>query len=331
MTILYCAKEAGGGALISGFIDTDGSQRNSIFIGGEAALPYFAGLDMQTYSDQISDDMLENIVLKEKPEKIITVAATGYAIDKKILLLARKHAIKIDSYVDHYWNIWQRFADPLTAKKWAYMPDRIFLIDKSCIDRAIKFGADKENLYLFSHPLLNKIEKKLTISSEVIDCCKKKYNLPLEAVLITFVSETFFSFCNTWKWDQPSKGDLKELFQLLLKASKESDDRKPLIILVRAHPSETFEKWTKICSLFPGARWVNASEIPKQDLFMLSSSAFGLNSMLLLEFVSEGIPVYSYHKNKKKRESWLSTLRQDIIELENVEMMDVVIKEILTN
>jgi hypothetical protein len=316
MKIVYCAKEAGGGALLAGLINVGDNNLRNIFIGGESALPYFSGSNIKTYSDKNTDLELEAILLSERPDKIITVAATGFSIDKRIYLLARKHEIPIFSYVDHYWNIWQRFADPVTIKKWAFMPDKIFLPDQKCIDRAIIHGAEKSRLFVYSNPLLMNVALKKETQNELILSKRRKYNVPADAIVALYISETLFQYDKNWEWDQPTMQDLSSLLQILLKISlKPINNNKRVIILVRAHPSEEKGVWDNVCKLYPDALWINASDIPKEDLLIISSMAFGLNSILLLEAAIGGIPSFSYHEIKTNSQMWLSTLRDEIIEL----------------
>lgn len=321
MAILYCAKEAGGGALLASMIDADGCSQNSIIVGGDSALPYFSNLDIQAFSDQISEDHLEEILLKINPEKIITVAATGHSIDKRIFLLSKKHRIPIHSYVDHYWNIWQRFADPKTKEKWAFTPDRIFLPDRRCIDRAIKYGADKTILSSYTHPLLIPRKSIKSSSTELESSLKEKYGIPSDAVVALFISETFFLDDPDWDWDQATKEDLEFMLGLLLDVSEKYSEGKKVVILVRPHPSESPNAWDSICNSRHGACWINASQISKDELFSISSLAFGNNSMLLLEMANAGVPAYSHHKINVNNEMWLSSIRSEIIEINNPEMI----------
>jgi hypothetical protein len=62
---------------------------------------------------------------------------------------------------------------------------------------------------------------------------------------------------------------------------------------------------------------MNVSDVPKEDLFIITSMAFGVNSMLLLEAATHGVPSYSHHIIKKNNQMWLSTLRNEILELGN--------------
>ena len=318
MKIVYCAKEAGGGALLAGLINVGDNNLRNIFIGGESALSYFSGSNIKTYSDKNTDLELEAILLSERPDKIITVAATGFSIDKRIYLLARKHEIPIFSYVDHYWNIWQRFADPITAKKWVFTPDQIFLPDQKCINWAIKHGADSSKLSTYLHPLLTLTNFKIDSQDYLVNRKKEKYNIPNSAITALFISETLFPQSTTWNWDQPSRDDLEGLLRGLLTISaKHAGNQKKIVILVRPHPSEYGETWNTLCETFPDATWMNVSDVPKEDLFKISSMAFGVNSMLLLEAATHGVPSYSHHIIKQNNQMWLSTLRSEILEIEN--------------
>ncbi len=311
MGTIYCAKEAGGGALLASLITGTEPSVGSLVIAGESAVRYFANSDIPTISDQLTDFELEKYFIEAGPEKVVSVAATGFSIEKRIYPISRKYHVPLHSYVDHYWNLWQRFADEKTAKKWAYQPDRTYVPDEYCRKKMISSGADPCLLQLYNNPFLsiNGKVKNISFGKEFRQTkCDHELN-------VLFVSETFFQVDPIWNWEQPPEIDLIILLGELLKLSTKKIDGHKINVLVRAHPSESPEKWDSLCNSFEGVNFLNVSELGKEELFKLTDLAFGLNSMLLIEVSRRGIPVYSYHETCRDESNWLSEIRPEINEL----------------
>ena len=67
--------------------------------------------------------------------------------------------ITVISFLDHYWNLWQRFSNEKTLQKWYYLPNYIFVQHKICKEKMISLGCNSKIIKLFKHPILTKKKK----------------------------------------------------------------------------------------------------------------------------------------------------------------------------
>jgi hypothetical protein len=314
---LIVAQEAGAGALLAALISNLGLEAGSAALTSPLAGKYFTNTKIPTLKIPSTELEIEHLILHLNPSVVITGASVGNSIEKKITKIAQRLGIMVDTYIDHYWNLWQRFADPVTAKRWVVVPDRIFVPDLLCADKLRALGCPVSAIKKYDNPLL-KIDKKNKVNNfrRYGDDYKKSLRIPMEATVVLFVSEYLFDEDKVWQWDQPLENEFEELLTLLLSISA---DKGLIYVLVRCHPNESKNRWNYLYNRFAGANWVNVSEMPKNSLFAISDFVFGLNSMLLLEAAAHGIPVYSYHSTDRSSQSWLSRIRPEINELNSSE------------
>jgi len=311
--LLLAAKEAGAGALLAALARSWRPAVGSVVIANPVAAPHFEKLPVRVFSDDMSDAEIDDLVISTMPDRIVIGASVGSTIEKRVLTSARKAALEVDTFIDHYWNLWQRFAEPYTARPWQYMPCRIHVPAYACAKRLASCGCPTGNVYVYDHPLLGqeatRREKRLGRK------LRAAWAIPEEAVVVLFVSEYLFEPDPLWNWDQPHAEDYTGLLSLLLKRSVVTNSELPVVVLVRTHPNEPHTRWDALCRSIPGSQWRNAAHISKEELLSVANLAFGLNSMLLLEAASSGLPVYSHHTQISPRDSWLSSIRSEIIEL----------------
>lgn len=311
--LLLAATEAGAGALLAALVRQWRPAEGSVVIASPVATPYFENLSLRVISEDMSDGEIDGLLASTMPDRVVIGASVGHSIEKRILTAAQSRGMEVDAFIDHYWNLWQRFADPDTARPWRYMPNRLHLPANICVERLVSCGAPAENVCVYDHPLLGRAatKRRTHLGCEL----RASLGIPKEAVVALFVSEYLFDTDPIWRWDQPHAADYVGLLSQLLNISAKSSLGRPVVVLVRPHPNEPRERWDALCNALSGSQWRNAANVSKEELLSVANLAFGLNSMLLLEAASSGLPVYSFHTQASPRDSWLSSIRSEIIEL----------------
>lgn len=314
--VILIAKEAGAGSLLAALANDWQLNKNSICIVSKIAYKYFIGLglDILTAGDgETLPNSLNITELLHNVDAVVTGASAGLSIEKEMVKLAFLADVPSFTYVDHYWNLWQRFADGITAERWTCIPNKIFVPDERLIDKIIKQGAPQDIVNSFIHPLLNSKENISRIDKLV---SKKRLNIPIEGIVILFVSEYGFPISNKWNWEQPPESDIKGLLDTILNVSRKinNDTDYSLNIVVKLHPADEHD-WLEICDNFNDVKLNIIVDCEKSVLFSATDIAFGLNSMLLLEAAQFGIPSYSFHHSNQSQENWLSSYRDEIFEL----------------
>ncbi len=315
--LLLAAKEAGAGAMFAALVRDWQPEDESVVIASQVAMPYFDGLPIRVITDDLSDEKLNELLISIKPGNVVIGASVGRTIEKRVFAAAQASGMEVDVFVDHYWNLWQRFADPDTAQPWKYMPNRVYVPAVACAERLVTYGFPQERIRLFDHPLLGL--KAVRYQEGLGSSLRINLKIPKDAVVVLFVSEYLFEIDPIWKWDQPCVEDYVELLSFLLKISARSSLGRPVLVLVRPHPGEPQGRWDAMCNDIKGSQWRNAGNINKDILFSAVDVVFGLNSMMLMEAAVSGLPVYSYHSQLSDRDCWLSTIRPEIVELSNEE------------
>lgn len=310
---MLAAHEAGAGSMLAALATQWRLSPDSVVIASDVASPYFAGCGLHVVSDRIDEDGIAALLARHQLKGVVVGCAAGPSVEKKVLRVAQTLGLQVDAYVDHYWNVWQRFAAPRDARPWIVLPDRIHVPASACMEPLIAAGYPRERVEVFSHPLM-------TIAGIPRDAAlrqqqRARLDIGEDQVVAVFVSEPLFESDPKWDWDQAHEEDYCHLLELLLKLSAGDELHESLTVLVRCHPAEPKERWQSVCESVPGSSWRNASRIKKDALFSVADIFLGLNSMLLLEAAAAGIPSFSMHTIKDRQHSWLSTIRSEIVEL----------------
>jgi hypothetical protein len=165
----------------------------------------------------------------------------------------------------------------------------------------------------FVHPLMHPCGLRRDAVLRKVQ--RERLGIAADETVAVFVSEPLLPIDTNWDWDQAHEVDYRDLLALLLRISADGGLNKPLVVLIRYHPAEPDDRWLPVCAPVPGGRWRNASGIDKDALFSIADIVLGLNSMLMLEAVAAGIPTFSRHTIKNRQNTWLSTIRPEIVEL----------------
>jgi len=320
-TGLIVAAEAGAGSLLAALVERAlGSGEltaESRILGAPPAARFLRGCGLSlTVRESVDPGDVSGLLDELDPTVVWTGAGAGRTIEKVVTEVAAACRIPVHAYVDHYWNPWQRFADPRTGERWRWLPDTIFVPHRRSLDRMVAAGCPRERLRVFHHPLL--LPGRIRRTPEERSAARRDLGLDDGSRAVLFVSEYGFPASPHWEWDQPPEQDIVALAQRLLKGAAASFDHgsalhRP-VILVRPHPAEERD-WAAICASYPGTCWRLVPTLDKAALLGASDVVFGLNSVLLLEAAVSGLRAYSYHESCRRPESWLSSLRPEVEEL----------------
>jgi hypothetical protein len=322
--LLLAAKEAGAGSLLAGLVDSLAPAPGSLAVASAGAMGFFAGKPVDTLqleAHALDVARADRILASVKPSVLLAGASAGASVEKILLRAAARAGVPSYSLVDHYWNLWQRFADERTAQRWVYLPERIFVPGEPCRQRMLSEGCPPERLEVFEHPALGAPTAPAGNRNEIRSRLRAALTITRSARVLLFVSEYRFPDDPLWHWEQPAQEDIDGLIRLLLEAARACGD---CVVLIKLHPAQAAAPaaWT---AGVPPALFRVVGAYPKRDLFGAVDAAVGLNSMLLLEAALSGVPAYSYHLSRTTPATWLSTIRREIIELQEAAQMKEII------
>jgi hypothetical protein len=307
--IIFASKEAGAGSLLGALVKTLEPVKGSIAIASPVSFKYFENTDLNVYNTQeVNLSQIKKIILDFDPHYIIVGSSAGSSIEKDLMILAQQIGYKVISVIDHFWNLWQRFANENTAEKWYYKPDYIFVPHDACVNKLIELGWESDKINSFIHPLFNsnKLNQQL-IKEDIFVELEIKENYKI----ITFASEYNFDKSDMWNWEQSSDSDIKDLLSYIIHEIEDLNSKtdNKLFLLVKLHPSQDniFDNILKNHTFYKVVK-----DFRKDKIFKISSIVVGLNSMFLLEASSLSVPTYSYTGQLPSSSIRLNMIDQDI-------------------
>ena len=319
--LVLAAKEAGAGSLLAAMLDTLRPAGESVVVVSSAAARFFEGARAKLLNAEAGwfpDQAAEDLLRQAAPQAILVGASAGPSVEKILIRAAVRNGIPAYSFVDHYWNLWQRFADERSAARWAYLPDRIFVPAEHCRNRIVAQGCDPQRVEVFEHPLLAaaRARGEDAAAAELRRKARAELGIPAAATVLLFVSEYVFPRDPLWQWEQPEQADIDGLLQLLLRSAQQAGagSGRDWVVLVKLHPAQESPPLGVLRS-FPSALYRIAKDVDKGAIISAADAAFGLNSMLLLEAALGGLPAYSHHAVSAGSDAWLSRIRPEVVEL----------------
>jgi hypothetical protein len=322
-SILMAAKEAGAGALLATIAAAGANPRITV-VAEAPADHYFAakGLRVSPVERDRSGFRFERLFAAHPPDRVVTGASAGRTIEKDLLDAAAKRGVPSLAVVDHYWNLWQRFAGDTPRDRWRYRPDAIWVPSPLCRDRLVALNCPVRDIHVFEHPLL--VPEGTARSAAARERTRAQLGWARTDTVVLFVSEYGFDDAALWQWDQPPEADIEALgLELLAVAERLSRQGQTVRLLVRPHPAEQRD-WSK---LLPRSSLVAIDRaLEKADVFAVADIAFGLNSMLLAEAVASGVPAFARYPSGTYRGAKLSDFRKDVIELDSAPEVEAAIR-----
>lgn len=296
--LLVGAKEAGAGSLIARLLQTRpaGGMRALLESPANTYFDAYSG-STRDIAPRISRAELDNIAESEieafHADYLLLGASAGYSVEKALMNAAERLGIPAISVVDHYWNLWQRFAGDVPHERWRYRPQAIAVPDQWCAERLRKLGCPVKNIVTFKHPLL--WQASAPVNPQLRESARQELGFKPETVVVTFVSEYGFPGGEDWHWDQPAEAEIAIAAQGISQIAAETSlsTGRPISVLIRPHPAE-LRDWQDFADAHENVALGSASRVTKAELFSMSDIAFGLNSMLLAEIGGADIPSYSW-------------------------------------
>ncbi|HEY6257991.1 MAG TPA: hypothetical protein VIY51_19580 [Xanthobacteraceae bacterium] len=266
---------------------------------------------------------IERLLAAVAPVRIVVGASAGLTIEKELIDAAARQRIPVISMVDHYWNLWQRFAGATPRERWRYRPDVIYVPGDWCVARLRELECPVADIRGFRHPHLAGTPSPR--SQELGSTVRRRLGFGDDDTVVLYVSEYAFADEEGWQWDQPTELDIEELGKELAAIAGEfSDAGHRTRLLIRPHPSER-RPWEAILA---GAGAGDAPDraaavvdrsLDKLALFSVADVAVGLNSMLLAEAARAGVPSYCRFPSGKYAGPKLSDFRPEIVELKTLQ------------
>lgn len=300
--ILVFAREAGGASYISSLLKKFKVSKTKISCLAEgAARNVFEAQGFKVRNE-----------LDTRVDLILLGATPGKSLEKQLIEFGAENKIPVFSFVDHYWNMWQRFADPKTLKKWKFVPNRVYVIDSFAKKKIVIQGLKSSIVSVLPHPNFILKRKKGRVSSDNV---KRTLGIPREKGVLLFVSENLFRQSKKWQWEQAFEKDYRVFARKLVRQVITLN--LPYVVVIKSHPSEE-RNWSLILKGFRGSSYRIVKDFDRTSLINAATAVFGINSMMLLEAVAQKKKVYSWHAVKSNPLSRLSYLRPDITEIKDI-------------
>ncbi|MCZ4291916.1 hypothetical protein [Hoeflea alexandrii] len=332
--LLVGAREAGAGSLIARFMSGRPADDTLLVLLESPADRYFEDRadQVQALAAGLSPEDLRDIARKavkqHRPDRVIVGASVGFTIEKALIEAARQAGVPVISIVDHYWNLWQRFAGDTPTDRWRYQPDAIAVPDPWCRDRLQELGCPVDTVVTFEHPLLwaSLAPADPALGPRV----RERLGIAPDAVVVMFVSEYGFADSEGWQWDQAEEEDIYLAADELVAQvrSMSVDAERPMHVMIRPHPAESHD-WGAFAARHEAGLVLQGHNLDKPELFAIADIAFGLNSMLLAEAGRAGVPSYSWFPDQSYQGLRLSRFASWVNECQNVQACGAAIRSVL--
>jgi hypothetical protein len=315
--VVVAAKEAGAGALLADAVSRIEHKPRIVVLVQAPADRYFAKLGIEIIAVRGSGGAwsvdIDDLISSVAPAQIIVGASAGATIEKALIEAGRSRGIPVTAVVDHYWNLWQRFAGVTPGERWRHQPDAIFVPERWCRTRLIELGCPVSDIRVFRHPALE--GEPVIRSPELRRSARTRLGWSPCDLGVLFVSEYGYDGQDEWDWEQPPDIDTEGLAaELLTIVSDLTAQGISARLLIRMHPAERRD-WNKILLDAPvGVATVDRT-LDKAEFLAAADTAFGLNSMLLAEAARSGLPTFSRFPSGTYRGPKLSDFRRTIREL----------------
>ncbi len=331
------AREAGAGSLLAALLQTRESPAGVRALLEAPADRYFAGtgLDMVRLAGARRDelaDVARSVVEQFRPERILVGASAGCSIEKALIVAGQGAGVPTAAVVDHYWNLWQRFAGDTPDDRWHFCPETIFVPDERCVQRLREHACPARHIIAFDHPLMGKPAADAILSGADARMARRdvraRLGIESDTLLLVFVSETVFDDGAGWDWDQPA---LEQIFAAAtglarFAASLSGRGKGKVHLLLRPHPAEDHD-WDSILPASVRPFVSIDTHLDKRDVLGAADMVFGLNSMLLLEAAQAGLPAFSWFPGGVYHGPRLADYRPEIRDLSSKEEVGRIIGE----
>jgi hypothetical protein len=313
--IVVCAQQAGAAAVLAPILTARPGGFSGKIYAYPPAAPFFEKAPIDCVIPDKTDAGKAAAILKaEAPEAVLVGSSIGYSLEKTLIVESLRRGIPVFCFVDHYWNLWQRFAHHRTAARWHYLPSRIYVIDRQSRQRIVELGCPAGLVRVHPHPVLDAIRTQPAQLSPAKT--RQELQVSSDAKLTLFISEWEYRNSGKWQYEQPKRADVLHLLLTILRIVEQLRRKggPKRVVLIKTHPAENVS-WERHLRPFDAASYRIISQFDKASLFDACEAVFGLNSMMMLEALARGRKVYSLHKERTSPQHWLSTWNPRIHEL----------------
>lgn len=326
--ILLFSRDPGGANTVIPLVVALRKKGNEVrLFGKDMALEKYSkagleGFDITGLVSEINQGAIENFLLSEKPDFIITGTSSSDFTEKYLWKAAEKLNIPSFAILDQWINYGLRFSRYSTAQieyrkalSHEYLPTKILVMDEFAKEEAIADGIESSRILVTGQPYFETLLKeKEKITSGRLDEIRRKLTLKDDDFIITFASEPVsIDYANTDYWGFTEKTIFSELLEGVKRLSAGLEKR--ISIIIRPHPREDEDSFNEM-SLGLGERIkiVVDRNSSSMELISLSDIVAGMSSMFLIEALILDKPVLSILIGLKKgRENPFVPARRDLI------------------
>lgn len=279
------------------------------------------GMGITGFVNEINQGAIEDLLLSENPDFMITGTSAGDFTEKYLWKAAEKLNIPSFAILDQWINYGIRFSRYSTAemgeyekdKSYPFLPSKILVMDEYAREEAIKDGLDPSRILVSGQPYFETLLKeKEKVSSERLKELRSRLGIGSDDLIITFASEPVSKDYKNDYWGFNEKTIFKELFEGAQEVSKRSE--KKISIIIKVHPREDKDTFEGIASDTEKLKIIIDRDSKPMDLILISDVVAGMSSMFLIEAAIIGKPVLSILMGmKKERETPFILDRKGII------------------
>lgn len=279
------------------------------------------GKDIIGFVKNINQDAIEDLLLSENPDFIITGTSACDFTEKYLWKASEKLNIPSFAILDQWINYGIRFSRYSTAeigeyekdKSLPYLPSRILVMDEYAREEAIKDGLDPSKILVSGQPYFETLLKeKEKASSEMLKELRSRLGIGSDDLIITFASEPVSKDYKNDYWGFNEKTIFEQLFEGVKEVSKRSG--KKISMIIKVHPREDEGCFEGIASETEKLKIIIDRDSKPMYLILISDIVAGMSSMFLIEAAIIGKPVLSLLMGmNNKRESPFVLDRKGIV------------------
>lgn len=297
-----------------------------------------SSLNIGDFVKTIDSKSIEEFLINEKPDFIITGTSSDDFTEKYIWKAAEKLNIASFAILDQWINYGIRFSKYKISehkeysidKNHLFLPTKILVMDDFAKKEAIKNGLEPSRILVTGQPYFETISKRRRkISQETIEKTREKFNVNKSDFIITFASEPISKDYaqNYWGYNEQT------IFEALLESLKiiSSEYKKTFSIIIRLHPRENINSYKDIINSFKEEKMtiILDKNFDSLDSIITSDLICGMSSMFLIESVVLGKPTISVQIGLKRVNPFILDRRGILKSILDKETLQIQLKSII--
>ncbi|MCB2297186.1 glycosyltransferase family protein [Clostridium tagluense] len=272
------------------------------------------GIDIEGVVKVISQEEINNFLISEKPDFLITGTSADDFTEKYLWKAAEKLNIKSFAILDQWVNYGIRFSAFSVNKlyeyeknrKHPYLPFKILVMDEYAKEQTVKEGIEENRILVSGQPYFDYlIGKQENFQENTIKAFIDSIGCNENEFLITFVSEPISNIYNESDnsehyWGYTERTIFKHFFNVLKNVVEYY--KKKVRLIIRLHPKENENNYNDIIDLM-NSKYISILVDRKIDGFKLMNASHlicGMSSMFLIEAAVIGKSILSIQIGLKK-------------------------------